>query len=268
MKSVLTGLIALLISSNAMALEISGPLQQGGFIIGKTVPEAELTFGKYKTTAGADGTFVFGIPRNQEENSEISIMLMQGIEEKHALKIKQREYKVQKIKGVAKRKVNPYKEDLPTIKSDSKKIKAARAVFKELPHLSQAPIKPTEGRTSGVYGSKRVFNGEERSWHKGMDIAAPTGTPVHAPTDATVRLALENSFFNGNLIILDHGYQLMSIYAHLDSMNVKVGDKVKQGDLIGKVGTTGRSTGPHLHWGLYWRNMALDPFLWLNEKKD
>ncbi|MDE0724133.1 MAG: M23 family metallopeptidase [Alphaproteobacteria bacterium] len=131
----------------------------------------------------------------------------------------------------------------------------------------QSFIQPVEGyRISGVYGSRRVFNGQERSWHKGTDFAAPTGTSVKAPADAVVTLALADSFFNGNLIVLDHGHQVYTIYAHLDKMDVKKGDLVKQGVKIGEVGSTGRSTGPHLHWGLYWRNMALDPNLLLLKK--
>jgi murein DD-endopeptidase MepM/ murein hydrolase activator NlpD len=108
-----------------------------------------------------------------------------------------------------------------------------------------------------------LYGGEERDWHKGHDFAVPTGTPVYAPAAGVVTLA-QLTFFNGNLIILDHGDRLFTIYAHLSEMNVKPGGKVKAGQLIGRVGTTGRSSGPHLHWGAYWQNLAIDPILLLN----
>jgi murein DD-endopeptidase MepM/ murein hydrolase activator NlpD len=117
---------------------------------------------------------------------------------------------------------------------------------------------------TGVYGSRRLYGGEERSWHKGHDFAVPRGTPIHAPADGIVTMAAM-TFFNGNLVIIDHGDRLFTIYAHLSAMDVKPGDKVRRGQLIGKVGTTGRSTGPHLHWGVYWQNMAIDPILLVNQ---
>ena len=254
--------------STASALELHGSEEQGGVLLGKTVPGATVSLGDNQTTAGDDGTFVMGIPRLQPEKSTLSINLMGGIEEKYPLVIKQRDYKTQYIKGVAKKTVNPSDEDMKQINADTAQILSARAVEDALPYVWQQfefPVKDTP--ITGVYGSRRFYNGEERNWHKGVDFAAPTGTPVHAPADGIVRLALPNSFFNGNLVIVDHGYQLMTIYAHLNDMSVKVGDKVSQGDILGHIGTTGRSTGPHLHWGLYWRNMALDPMLLVKKEK-
>jgi len=125
---------------------------------------------------------------------------------------------------------------------------------------------PVKGHPlSGIYGSSRTYNGEERNWHKGLDIAAPEGTPVYAPQGGVVRAALADTFFNGNIIVLDHGYGLFSIYAHLRRMAVTEGAKINQGDILGEVGQTGRATGPHLHWGVYWHNIPLDPKLFLTE---
>lgn len=266
MKKFILSLL-LCVSSSAHALELHGNLKQGGFIYGKTVPGATITLADAKTEAAPDGTFVIGLERNHPEKADLSILLLGGIEEKHSLTIEQREYPTQAIKGLPKRQVTPHEEDLRIIRADKKKIVSSRNQFSALNHLWQKPIRPTEGPITGVYGSRRTYNGEERNWHKGTDFAAPTGTPVKAPTDAKVALALPNSFYNGNLIILDHGHQLFSIYAHLNSMTVEKGDEIRQGDIIGTVGSTGRSTGPHLHWGVYWRQMALDPLLWLESSK-
>lgn len=256
----------LIISPIASALELTGVFKQGGFIIGKTMPNASVTFNNHKTKASADGTFVFGITRNEKDVGEIKATIA-GEQEKEIVFIEQRTYKIQKINGVPKRKVTPNKQDMVHIRADKKQILAARAIFDALPHINSNFIWPAKGKRSGVYGSRRVFNGEERSWHKGVDIAGKTGTPVVAPAGATVRLALADSFFNGNLVILDHGHQFMTIYAHLDSIDVKKGDVLKQGEKLGEIGQTGRATGPHLHWGLYWRNMALDPLLLVDKTK-
>lgn len=248
------------------ALELKGVFKQGGFIMGETDPEARVFFGDSETKVDASGRFVIGIPRDQQKDSVLKVRLMDAIEENHTVKIEQRTYKSQAIKGVLGKHVNPHQEHMPQIRSDKKQILAARNVYQSLSYYSSKFKKPVKNyRISGVYGSKRTYNGEERNWHKGVDFAAPTGTPVYAPAAGIVRLALADSFFNGNLVILDHGHQLMTIYAHLDSMDVQAGDIVDVGHLLGKVGSTGRSTGPHLHWGLYWRNMPLDPLLLLED---
>ncbi|MFT7144519.1 MAG: murein DD-endopeptidase MepM/ murein hydrolase activator NlpD [Alphaproteobacteria bacterium] len=251
----------------ATAVELVGYPVQGGYLLGKTVPGAEVSLGVHQTIADPKGSFVLGIPRLQEKDSVLKIMLMEGIEEKHPLTIQQNTYKTQSIKGIKKKHVTPRsKVDLKQIKLDTKAIHAARAVVENLPFVYEDFTHPVSGTITGVYGSRRLYNGEERNWHKGVDFAAPRGTPIKAPASGIVRLALENSFFNGNLVIVDHGFQLMTIYAHMDSITVNVGQEVKVGEQLGTLGSTGRSTGPHLHWGLYWRNMALDPMLLFNKK--
>ena len=117
------------------------------------------------------------------------------------------------------------------------------------------------GPISGVYGSQRVLNGEPRAPHRGVDIAAPAGTPVGAMADGVVSLAAPDMYFTGNTVMIDHGYGLHSVYAHLSRLLVKVGQTVRKGQPVGRVGATGRATGPHLHWGVYWFDRALDPAL-------
>jgi murein DD-endopeptidase MepM/ murein hydrolase activator NlpD len=253
---------------NASAISINGIFTQGGFIIGKLGKDetAPLHFGGYTLNSdqiGKDGTFVFGIPRNSKPNGLLKYQ-KKGIEFEVTFIIEPQDYPTQTIKNLPNRKVNPYAEDMAQIKADKDAILKARSIFTDDLKISifTTPVQwPVSATISGVYGSNRTYNGEERSWHKGLDIAAPTGAEIKAPIEGVVRLALANSFFNGNLIILDHGHQLMTIYAHLNEMYVKNGDTVTPQTVIGTVGSTGRATGPHLHWGLYWRNMALDPLL-------
>ncbi len=249
----------------AIAISLNGVFKQGGYITGKLENDetTPIKFNGYtinKQQIGVNNTFIFGIDRNTKPEGLITFN-KDGKQQKVSFIIEPRKYKVQAITGIAKRKVNPNHADMKHIKQDKKQILNARGVFDKNNYITSSISWPVSATITGVYGSRRLFNGEERSWHKGVDIAAKEGTEVYAPSNGVVRLALANSFFNGNLVIIDHGQQLMTIYAHLSSMSVKVGDKVTSKTIIGKVGSTGRATGPHLHWGLYWRNMALDPKL-------
>ncbi len=118
---------------------------------------------------------------------------------------------------------------------------------------------PVEGKITGEYGSQRILNGQPRRPHFGTDIVASLGSKIIAPSDAIVAFTFEDTFFNGKMIILNHGLGLNSIYSHLNKIYVKEGDKLKQGDLLAEVGSTGRVTGPHLHWGISIFNTAIDP---------
>jgi hypothetical protein len=261
----------LLLAQGAWALDVPqvqqvrASLQQGGFYVGRTMPGAKVRFDGTVQTVDGKGFFILGFDRDAAP--EQSFKVCAGTPEQCAsltLLVEPRTYKVQPIKGVAGKHVNPDPKQVAQMAADSKAITAARSQKNASSAFAGMFARPIDGDVpiTGVYGSGRSYNGELRSWHKGADFAAPTGTPVLAPADGTVSLA-RFTFMNGNLVILDHGQNLYTIYAHLDAMDVKAGEKVATGEVIGKVGTTGRSTGPHLHWGVYWRQMALDPLLFL-----
>ena len=265
-------LVALVFSISSMqsaraTLPINGVLQQGGFIFGQVQPGAKVQLGKITTRLDAAGHFFAPIPRKAPAELQLTITNPQeGTVQQRILKITPQSYDIEYIEGVSRNKVHPNPVESNHVRTDKAQILAARQTFRADTAFRQPFIAPLEyTRISGVYGSERVFNGVSRSWHKGVDFTAPTGTAVWAPAGAKVALALADSFLNGHLIILDHGHQVYTIYAHLHKMVVKAGDRVKQGDKIGEVGSTGRSTGPHLHWGLYWRQMALDPRLLLEK---
>jgi exodeoxyribonuclease VII large subunit len=244
---------------------VRSSLQQGGFFIGEVAPDTKVYFHNKEVDVNPDGRFFVGFDRF--EPVDATLKACQG---KNCvtlpLTLTQRTYQVQNIVGVPPKTVNPGPAELKQAKIDTAHIIAARSKASTLTAFEHPLAEPITVHyvNTGVYGSRRLYGGEERSWHKGHDFAVPRGTPIHAPADGIVTMAAM-TFFNGNLVIIDHGDRLFTIYAHLSAMDVKPGDKVRRGQLIGKVGTTGRSTGPHLHWGVYWQNMAIDPILLVNQ---
>ena len=142
------------------------------------------------------------------------------------------------------------------------RINAARATRNSSGGWRQDFIRPVAGRTSGLFGAQRIYNGTPGSYHSGMDIAAATGTPFVAPADGVVTLAAADAFtLEGHLLMIDHGMGLNSAFLHCSELLVREGDVVKQGQVIGRVGATGRASGPHLHWGMKWNAARIDPKL-------
>jgi hypothetical protein len=175
-----------------------------------------------------------------------------------------KEYAVQRLTIKDQRKVEPNAGDLKRIEQEAQKIHAALAQWSEQPHVPLDFIKPAKGEYSSPFGLRRFFNGQPRNPHSGLDIAAPKGTPVYSPTDATV-ISVGDFFFNGNTVFLDHGQGLVTMYCHLDDITVQPGTRITRGTVVGHVGMTGRTTGPHLHWGVSLNNVRVNPALFLPE---
>lgn len=203
------------------------------------------------------GRSIFGIARDATE-VHIHWIDQQGRSYTQSHPVIARAYHVQRINGLPNNKVNPNPKELAEIKANNQQIAQVRAHPRRL-EMPQLPfIWPTSGVISSVWGSQRILNGEPRRPHFGVDIAAAAGTPIYAPADGRVVLVHPSMLLTGKTLMLDHGLGLMSIYIHMSDISVVDGDQVKQGQLIGYVGQTGRATGPHLHWGMTWRDVQID----------
>ena len=178
--------------------------------------------------------------------------------------VKHKKYTTQHITIKDKRKVNPYAKDMERILKEKKRKQKARQFYSQQ-EADLDFVMPVQGIKTGSFGKRRVFNGQARRPHSGMDIAADTGTPVRAPAAGTV-IETGDFFFSGNLIYLDHGHGLITLFAHLDQVDVSIGNKVNKGQIIGSVGATGRVTGPHLHWSLGLNGTWVDPALFFPTK--
>jgi len=254
--AILTTFLAL-ISLSATAFELSGNPVQGGMMIGQTEPGTSVTVNGAAIRVSPAGQFVFGFGRDHGPE----VVLHVGSAPPETIAIAPRDYKVQRIDGLPKKMVTPPAETLARIRRENGEIARIRAVDSAEALFAQAWIWPSQGIISGVYGSQRVLNGKPRRPHFGIDIAAPTGTAVVAPTDAIVRMAAPDLYFTGGTVMLDHGHGVTSVYSHLSAISVTAGQRVARGDKIAEVGSTGRSTGPHLDWRVNWFKERLDPAL-------
>lgn len=207
---------------------------------------------------------VVGIPLSAKTGRHFLTVRNSGGESKLAFEVKGKQYETQYITIDDDRKVNPTQYDMKRIRRESKLINAAKRTWSERDMVPLAMATPVEGPMSSPFGLRRFFNNQPRNPHSGMDIAAPTGTPIYAPAGGTV-VNTGDYFFNGNTVFIDHGQGLVTMYCHMDEIDVEEGDIVDSGDIIGKVGETGRVTGAHLHWSVIMNNTTVDPALFLTE---
>ena len=256
-------LCAISLGANAAEVVLNGPLTQGSLIRGQVPVGAEVWFNEQPVVVSAQGQFVFGIGRDAALQHQLKV-LHQGKKQQFPLRFTAREYHIQGITGVEQKYVEPPKDVSSRIAKDNAKVRQVRTTLSELEAVFSTPVRPAVGRISGVYGSQRVFNGQPRNPHFGLDIAAPVGSPVFSPWPGKVLLA-EDLYFSGLTVIVDHGFGVSSTFMHLNAIKVKVGDNVAQSQHIADIGATGRVTGPHLDWRINWFQERLDPQLLLPE---
>jgi murein DD-endopeptidase MepM/ murein hydrolase activator NlpD len=253
--------MAALIAETAPAvapITCAGTHRQGAMIVCRTVPGASVTLGDISVEADDEGWVVLGHDRDAAPETTLIVALPDGRYEE-TVEVEQREYDIQRIEGVPQEYVTPPEEVLERIRAEGRVKSNAYTSRWTGEGFASAFIMPVEGRLTGVYGSQRFYNGEPRRPHYGIDIAAPGGTPVVAPAAGVVTLADPDMYYEGGLIFVDHGQGLTSAFLHLGAVNVEVGQQVEQGEVIGEVGSGGRSTGAHLDWRIKWHNRYIDP---------
>ena len=251
-------------SFKVSAVEFNGKFIQGHFIIGKTDPNSKVKIDKKKIRVSKDGYFAFGLARDRKYDVVITIE-KNGTKEKIVKKVQKRKYNIQRIDGLEEKKVTPPEEVYERIKKDNKLIAKARAVDTNLDYFKDKFIIPVDDAIiTGVYGSQRILNGKPKWPHYGLDFAQKEGSPIKAMISGTVTLAEPDLYYTGGTLIFDHGHGISTLYMHLKEIFVKKDQKVKQGEVIGTVGATGRATGAHLDIRLNWFDVRLDPATVLN----
>lgn len=243
---------------------LRGKITQGALIRGKTLAGAKIRLDGKVIKPSAAGNFAFGFAYDRKDAAVLRIELPDGEPIEQTLTPSIREYRVQKINGLPEKFVEPPASVLERIKRDNALIGAARARDTDEDWFADDFAWPVKGPLTGVFGSQRILNGVPKRPHFGLDIAAPEGKPLSAPINAIVSMAEPDLYFTGGTVILDHGHGVSSSYLHMSRIDVKVGDRLKKGDVFGAVGKTGRATGPHLCWRLNWFQERLDPELVLS----
>ncbi len=250
------------LATQAPAEVVPASASQGALVIGHADPGDEVQVDDQPVRVSGDGSFVFGVDRNATGDVTVRVRAPGADAVTYRMAVDSRDWPVERINGVPPKTVNPPPEIAARIQREQERVSAARKRDDARDDYEQAFIWPVKGRISGRFGNARVYNGQAApSGHSGMDIAVPKGTPVKAPAAGIVTFADPDLYLTGGTVLLDHGHGVSSNFLHLSRLDVKAGDRVEQGQVIGAVGATGRATGPHLHWGMSWFTTRVDPML-------
>lgn len=236
-------------------------VQQGALVFGKVPAGSTVRYSSRTLRATPYGTVVFGVGRDETGPVEVEVTTSDGRMQAARVAVTPRDWPVENIQGVPPKTVEPPPEIAARIEREQAQVTAARVRDDDRADFARPFIWPVKGRISGRFGNQRVYNGVPKSPHSGMDIAAPNGTPVQAPAAGVITFAAADLYLTGGTLLIDHGQGVSSNFLHLSRIDVKVGDRVEQGQVVGAVGATGRATGPHLHWGMNWFDVRIDPLL-------
>lgn len=245
----------------ARATFLPASVPQGSLVLGLAEAGATVEYAGRTLRVSADGRFVFGVGRDATGPLSVRITRADGTVLTQAVAVVPRNWPVERIDGVPPATVNPPPALAARIKQEQARVTQARLRNDARSDFTQPFIWPLDGRVSGRFGNQRVYNGEPGAAHSGMDIAAPNGAAIKAPAAGVVTFADTGLYLTGGTVVLDHGHGISSNFLHLSRLDVAPGDRVEQGQLIGAVGATGRATGPHLHWGMNWFDVRIDPLL-------
>jgi len=241
---------------------IAEPLTQGELVIGHAPSDARITFAGRELRIGADGEFVFGLDRDAPAQVSLQVRYGDGPVQALTLAVGRRAYPIERVEGLPQKTVTPDPETAARIAAEQARVAAARQRDDAREDFRDGFVLPVQGaRISGVYGSQRIDNGVAKSPHMGLDLAVPEGTPIHAPAPGVVTFAEPGLVLTGGTVLIDHGFGLTSSFLHMSRLEVKVGDRVERGQVIGAAGMTGRASGPHVHWGFNWFDVRVDPAL-------
>lgn len=249
--------------ADSLLLSLQGAPAPGALLIGQAVPNVEVLLGEKVLPQTPEGYFVLGFGRDETGLKALTLRGKDGYgnrqEETHEFALRPRDWRIQRVEGVPQETVTPPPERLARIRQEGALVAAARRIDSTRRDFLTPFVWPASGPITGVYGSQRVYNGEPKNPHYGVDIAGPKGAPVIAPAGGEVTLAHPDMFYSGGTLLIDHGYGISSTFIHLSKVLVKEGQEVKRGELIGEIGASGRATGPHLDWRMNWFKERLDP---------
>ncbi len=241
-------------------------VEQGSLVVGKVPAGSVVRHAGRELRVTSYGTVVFGIGRDAGDIATVEITPPGAPSKSIAITVSPRDWPIERVNGVPPGTVKPAPALAARIAREQALVTAARQRDDARTDFTEAFIWPVKGRISGRFGNQRVYNGTPGSAHSGMDIAVPTGTPIKAPAAGVVTFS-DNLYLTGGTVLLDHGHGVSSNFLHLSRMDVAAGDTVRQGEVIGAVGATGRVTGPHLHWGMNWLDVRIDPLLVLERAR-
>lgn len=249
------------------AIFVEGAFEQGGWLRGTVPPSTvRLTLGSVRVPIDPEGRFFAGLDRDAPGTLRLTATGPRGQTIARDMQVAAREWQIERVNAPLRGNV-PSERFMAIRRPELAAIAAARTVRSDSAGWTQKFIWPVKGRISGRFGSQRIYQGVPGAYHSGLDIAPGDGAPYVAPADGVVVLAAQKPFsLEGNLVIIDHGMGLNSAFLHSSRLAVAKGDRVRQGQLVGYVGATGRASGPHLHWSLKWQDARLDPLLFLPEQ--
>lgn len=263
----MTGLLGIAMDVGAEArspaVSLADQITPGGILIGEALPGSRVMVDDRAVRITEDGRFVFGVGRDASGHVDVTVQPPEGDAVRQRVSIGKRDYRIQRIDGLPTRKVEPNPDDQARIEADWVMLNRAKSSDSERLAFADHAVWPVIGPISGVFGSQRILNGKPKSPHRGVDVAAPEGEPVVAMLEGVVTVAALDMYYTGGTVMVDHGHGIQSLYAHLSAIDVAPGQHLARGEQLGRIGTTGRSTGPHLHLSLYWFETALDPALLL-----
>lgn len=243
------------------AVRLPGSIVQGGLLMGQAPAGSKVVYEGKALRVSGDGRFVLGVAREQTGQVHLVVTPPGSAAQSLDVPIVDRVFPLEQVNGVPEGTVNPTPELAARMEREQAEVSAARVRDDDRTDYDTKYIWPVSGRISGRYGSQRVYNGTPKTPHSGLDVAAAQGTAIQAPAGGIIIFANPDLYLTGGTVLIDHGHGVSSNFLHMSRIDVKVGDRVEQGQVIGLVGATGRATGPHMHWGMSWFGVRVDPQL-------